>query len=53
VNTIKPNCVKKRKIAENFFTIASCLAITTIFNINLLNSRRFSPRFEKWTDFAR
>ncbi|MDK2412263.1 hypothetical protein QHH03_24480, partial [Aphanizomenon sp. 202] len=24
-NTIKPNCVKKRKIAENFFTLASCL----------------------------
>jgi len=22
VNTIKPNCVKKRKIAENFFTLA-------------------------------
>jgi hypothetical protein len=51
VNTIKPNYVKKRKIAENFFTLASCLlplascllplasclAITTIFNANLLS----------------
>ncbi|MTJ30960.1 hypothetical protein FJR37_15085 [Aphanizomenon sp. UHCC 0183] len=25
VNTIKPNCVKKREIAENFFTLAYCL----------------------------
>jgi len=25
VNTIKPNCVKKRKIAENFFTLYSLL----------------------------
>ena len=22
---MKPNCVKKRKIAENFFTLAYCL----------------------------
>jgi hypothetical protein len=34
--SIKPNCVKKRKIPENFFTLASCLAMTTIFNANLL-----------------
>jgi hypothetical protein len=39
VNTIKPTCVKKHKIAENFFTLALALAlaITTIFNANLLN----------------
>jgi hypothetical protein len=33
----KPNCVKKCKIAENLFTLASSnRAITTIFNANLL-----------------
>ena len=37
MNTIKPNCVHKRKIAQTLFTLAFCLAITTIFNAHLLN----------------
>jgi hypothetical protein len=41
VNTIKPIYVKKSKIPQTLFTLAfcmsaSCLAITTIFNANLL-----------------
>jgi hypothetical protein len=44
VDTIKPNCVKKRKIAETLFTLASCLAITTIFNTNLLIGNREQAR---------
>jgi hypothetical protein len=36
VNTIKPICVKKSKIAQSFFTLAFCFAITAIFNANLL-----------------
>jgi len=41
VNTIKPIYVKKSKISQTLFTLAfcmsaSCLAITTIFNANLL-----------------
>jgi hypothetical protein len=28
--------VKKSKIAQNLFTLAFCLAVTTIFNANLL-----------------
>ncbi|ALB41938.1 hypothetical protein AA650_17090 [Anabaena sp. WA102] len=41
MNTIKPIYVKKSKIPQTLFTLAfcmsaSCLAITTIFNANLL-----------------
>jgi hypothetical protein len=44
VKIIKPKCVKKSKIAQSFFTLASCLLPlasclpkTTIFNANLLS----------------
>jgi hypothetical protein len=37
VKIIKPKCVKKSKIAQSFFTLASCLPKTTIFNANLLS----------------
>jgi hypothetical protein len=36
VNGKKPKYVTKSKIAQTLFTLASCLAITTIFNANLL-----------------
>ena len=55
MNTIKPICVKKSKIAQTLFTLASCmsascLAITTIFNANLL--KRSLSRSTKYISIA-
>jgi hypothetical protein len=38
----QPNLRGKIKIIKNNFTLASCLAITTIFNANLLNGDKKS-----------